>query len=250
MKVTEIRARSVLSPSKIYDYVVNPYRGCEHACTYCYARFMKRFTGHKEPWGEFADVKVNAGDVLEVEVRKKRRGSVWVSGVCDPYQPLEEAYGLTRSCLKILVDNEWPVVIQTRSPLVVRDSDIICEARGVDVGLSVTTGDDKVRAIFEPAAPSIPERINALDKLHRGGARTYAMIAPLLPGAESLPDLLQGKVDYILVDRMNYTYATGIYRKYGFLEESTGEFFDRTSRKLVSAFRKLGIDCRVVRPFT
>jgi DNA repair photolyase len=247
MEVREIRAKSVLSVSGVYDYVVNPYRGCEHGCTYCYARFMKRFTVHKEPWGEFVDVKVNAADVLEAEVRKKRKGRVWVSGVCDPYQPLEATYRLSRRCLEILVENEWPVIIQTRSPLVVRDSDLIGKTHRVEVGLSVTTGNDRVRKIFEPAAPSIAERIDALDKLHRGEARTYAMIAPLLPGAESLPALLQGKVDYVLVDRMNYNYATRIYRKHGFLEESTGEFFDRTSRELLSSFRKLGIDCHIVR---
>ena len=76
------------------QYVVNPYTGCEHACTYCYARFMKRFSGHKEPWGEFVDVKINACDLLPKELGRKRKGRVWMSGVCDPYQPLEARYEL------------------------------------------------------------------------------------------------------------------------------------------------------------
>ena len=87
--VREICAKSILSPSKIYPWVINPYTGCQHGCSYCYARFMKRVTGHREPWGEFVDVKINAPEVLRVEIKKKRRGRVWVSGVCDPYQPLE-----------------------------------------------------------------------------------------------------------------------------------------------------------------
>ena len=102
MKIKEIHSKSILSPSKIYDYVVNPYVGCQHACSYCYARFMKRFTGHKEPWGDFVDVKINAPDLLSKEIKKKRMGTVWVSGVCDPYQPLEAKYKLTRRCLEIL----------------------------------------------------------------------------------------------------------------------------------------------------
>ena len=96
MQIKEIHAKSILSPSKVYDYVINPYVGCQHACSYCYARFMKRFTGHKEPWGEFVDVKINAPDLLSKEIKRKKVGSVWVSGVCDPYQPLEKKYALTR----------------------------------------------------------------------------------------------------------------------------------------------------------
>ena len=85
MIVKEIQSRSILTRSKIYDYVVNPYRGCQHACSYCYARFMKRFTGHLEPWGEFVDVKVNAPDLLRREIVRKERRRVWISGVCDPF---------------------------------------------------------------------------------------------------------------------------------------------------------------------
>src|SRR5665647_3075066 len=139
LTVREVQAKSILSASKIYPWVVNPYTGCQHACTYCYARFMKRVTRHPEPWGEFVDVKINAPSLLRAEIRKKERARVWVSGVCDPYQPLEERYRLTRPCLEILAENGWPVVVQTRSPLVLRDLDIIRDARDFEVGLSVTT---------------------------------------------------------------------------------------------------------------
>jgi DNA repair photolyase len=216
--VQEIQAKSILSPSKINPWVINPYTGCQHGCSYCYARFMKRVTGHKEPWGTFVDVKVNAPDLLRVEIPKKRPGRVWVSGVCDPYQPLEKKYLLTRQCLEILARHEWPVIIQTRSPLVLRDMDIIRDAREFEVGLSVTTADDAIRKLFEPDAPPIPDRIQALEELHNAGIRTYAMVAPVLPGAEGLAGLLNGKVDYVLVDRMNYHYADWVYRKYGLLD--------------------------------
>jgi DNA repair photolyase len=209
--VQEVRAKSILSRSKIYRYVVNPYTGCQHGCSYCYARFMKRVTGHREPWGDFVDVKVNAPELLRNEIRRKSKGRVWISGVCDPYQPLEEQYRLTRQCLAILVGNNWPVIIQPRSPLVLRDLDIIREAGDIEVGLSITTADDDIRKLFEPHAPPIPDRIQALDELHRAGIRTYAMIAPVLPGAEGLAGLLTGKVDYVLIDRMNYHYADWIY---------------------------------------
>ncbi len=181
--VKEIQAKSILSKSKVYPYVVNPYTGCQHGCSYCYARFMKRVTGAKEPWGGFVDVKVNAPELLQREIKKKKRGRVWVSGVCDPYQPLEATYKLTRQCLEILARNSWPVIIQTRSPLVLRDMDIIKEARDFEVGFSITTADDRIRKLFEPGAPPVNDRIQALGELHDAGIRTYAMIAPVLPGS-------------------------------------------------------------------
>jgi DNA repair photolyase len=232
LAVKEVLAKSILSSSKIYPYVVNPYTGCQHGCTYCYARFMKRVTGHREPWGEFVDVKINAPNLLQKEIQKKRRGRVWVSGVCDPYQPLEAKYKLTRQCLEILARNNWPVIIQTRSPLVLRDLDIIKDARDFEVGLSVTTADDHVRKLFEPDAPPTGDRIAILDALHQAGVRTYAMIAPVLPGAEGLKELLKGKVDYTIIDCMNYHYADWVYRKYGLDYALTDDFCYRMRQEL------------------
>ena len=244
--VREILAKSILSASKIYPYVINPYVGCQHACSYCYARYMKKFTGHSEPWGTFVDVKVNAVELLLKEINRKKKATVWISGVCDPYQPLEGKYKLTGQCLQILAHHDWPVVVQTRSPLVLRDMDILKEANNVEVGFSVTTADDNIRQLFEHDAPPIQERINALAELHRSGIRTYAMIAPVLPGAENLVKLLSGSVDYILVDRMNYHYADFIYRKHRLEEKLAGEYFTWVSRKIKAECDRLEIDCTIV----
>lgn len=230
--IKEKKAKTILSASKIHDWVVNPYVGCQHGCSYCYARFMKRFTGHKEPWGAFVDVKINAAELLAAELKKKKRGSVWVSGVCDPYQPLEASYEMTRQCLEILAETGWPVIIQTRSPLVLREIDILKEMRHVEVGLSIPTADEAVREIFEPQAPPIRERIEALGEIRQAGIKTYAMVAPLLPGAEGLAELLRGKIDYLLLDRMNYHYADWIYRKYGLEDKLSDDFFRRMRQKL------------------
>src|SRR3990170_3901369 len=108
MIVKEVRAKTILSKSKVSDYTINPYIGCEHGCTYCYARFMKRYTGHREPWGRFVDVKINAVSLLQGEIRRKRAGKVWISGVCDPYQPIEKEYELTKGCLEVLLRHGWP----------------------------------------------------------------------------------------------------------------------------------------------
>src|SRR5659263_552022 len=165
MLITEKQAKSILSVSKVYPYVINPYTGCEHNCTYCYARFMQRYSGHAEHWGDFVDVKMR-----------------------------------------------------------------------------VTTADDAVRKLFEPQAPPIAERVRALDELHRVGIRTFVMIAPLLPGAEGLAEMLAGKVDRIIYDRMNYHYADWVYRKYGLMDKLTDDYYYRTEQTLSAAFTKLGMN--------
>ncbi len=241
MIIKEIQSKSILSISKIYPYVINPYTGCQHNCSYCYAHFLKRFTGHKEAWGQFVDVKVNAPDLLGREITKKKKDRVWISGVCDPYQPLEGKYKLTRQCLEILAENDWPVTVQTRSPLVLRDMDILTIHKDLEVGLSITTADDGIRKLFEPNAPPIKERVRVLNELHQAGIRTFVMIAPILPGAENLAEIMAGKVDHMIFDRMNYHYADWVYRKYGLEDKMTDDYFYRTERTLSLAFAKLGI---------
>jgi DNA repair photolyase len=244
VKIREIHSKSILSSSKVYDYVINPYVGCQHACSYCYARFMKRFTGHKEPWGYFVDVKINAPDLLIKEIKKKKMGTVWMSGVCDPYQPLEAKYKLSRKCLDILVMNNWSVVIQTRSLLVLRDMDIFKKSRNIEVGLTITTSNDEIRKVFEPNAPSIMERVRTIDLLHQNGIKTYVMIAPILPEAENLIRMLAGKVDYIIIDRMNYCHADKIYQKHGWRDKNTDEYFNLIGRRIVNDCVELGVECR------
>ena len=244
MIVKEITAKSILSKSQIYDYALNAYVGCQHSCIYCYAKFMKRFTGHSEPWGEFVDVKINAPELLEREVKKKKKGNVWISGVCDAYQPLEKKYQLTRRCIEILVENGWQFTVLTKSPLVLRDIELLKKAMDSEVGFTITTADEKVRKIFEPNAPPIAKRVEALDILHTAGIKTFVMIAPLLPGAEGLVDMLKGKVDNVLIDRLNYHYADWAYKKHGMSWAMDDGFFDQTGEELKAGFEKEGITCQ------
>ena len=246
MIVEEVYAKTILSKSKVLDYTINPYIGCEHGCTYCYARFMKRFTGHTEKWGEFVDVKTNAISLLQREVKRKRAGRVWISGVCDPYQPLENEYELTRGCLEILSRHGWPVTIQTKSPLVLRDLDLLRKSEEIEAGLTITTADEHIRRIFEPNSPPLEDRIKALEKLHSAGVRTYAMIAPLLPAAEGLVAKLNGKVDHVIIDRMNYHYGDWVYRKHKLEYAMSEDFFIQKKVELRNASRKKGIPCHVL----
>lgn len=244
MIVKEIEAKTILSKSRIYDYALNAYVGCQHNCIYCYARFMKRFTGHREQWGEFVDVKINAAELLTREVRKKKKGTVWISGVCDAYQYVEQKYMLTRRCLEILIENGWPLTIQTKSPLLLRDIGILKRSADAEVSFTITTADDKVRRIFEPGAPPIEKRIEALGVLHAEGIKTVVMVAPMLPGADRLVDMLKGKVDHALIDRYNYHYADRAYKKHGMEWAMDEKFFQDKGEELKTAFEKAGIPCQ------
>jgi DNA repair photolyase len=241
MIVDEVYAKTILSKSKVFDYTINSYIGCEHGCTYCYARFMKRLTDHKEEWGKFVDVKVNAARLLQREIKKKRPGVVWISGVCDPYQPLEKDYELTKRCLEILLEHGWPVTVQTKSPLVLRDVELLRKFDEVEVGLTITTADENIRKIFEPNSPPVEQRIETLEKLNSAGVKTFAMIAPLLPKTEGLAKQLSGRADHVLIDKMNYHYADRTYKKHRLEYAMTNNFFTRKKTELANAFEKEGI---------
>jgi len=209
--IQEKRVKSILSKSGIpgVDYCINPYVGCSHGCRYCYATFMKRFTGHTEPWGSFLDVKTNAPDVLHRQMKKAARGHVLISSVTDPYQPVEEEYKLTRGCLEVLLPHQFSVDILTKSPLVLRDLDLLKQFKELEVGITITTDDDEIRKIFEPHAPPIEARIQALKTLSKAGLKTYAFIGPLLPmDPEALSEKINPYVHSVLIDRMNYASKT------------------------------------------
>ena len=246
MKVKEVTVRTILSKSKVAEYTINPYIGCEHACTYCYARFMKRFTGHPEAWGDFLDVKINAPNLLEREIKRKRVGRVWISGVCDPYQPRERNYELTRKCLRILLSNGWPVTLQTKSPLIVRDKNLLIGSEELKVVVTITTADEHIRSIFEPNASQIKERIRTIEQLSSAGVNTCVMIAPILPKAEDLITQLSGKVDYVLLDRVNYHYSNWVYKKYKLEHAINDAFFTKKKILLTSTLKQEGIPYEVL----
>jgi len=183
MKIREIRASSIIVKSNLpdADYVVNPYVGCSHGCLYCYARFMKRFTGHREPWGEFLDVKTNAPDLVPVKTLKYKGKLIFLASVTDPYLPLERKYQVTRKILRKLIPLKPNLGVQTKSDLVLRDIDLLKQFKDCEVGFTITTLDDDLRKEIEPFTSSIPSRIKGLKKLKEAGIGTYVFIGPILP---------------------------------------------------------------------
>jgi DNA repair photolyase len=191
MKIREIECKSALVKSKLpgCDYVINPYVGCQHACVYCYSRFMKRFTGHKEDWGHFLDAKMNIVDVLKKELPKAKRELALLSSVTDPYVPAESKYKLTRRILEELLKYQWPIAILTKSALVLRDLDLLKQFKNIDVGLTITSTSDEVTKAFEPLAAPASARLATLKELHEEGISTYCFMGPILPELTDLENI-------------------------------------------------------------
>jgi DNA repair photolyase len=185
LKIKEKQCKTALGNSAMrYDYCLNPYTGCLHSCQYCYATFMRRFTGHlRDPWGTFADPKTNFAAVLAKELPRRPGGSVWISSVCDPYQQLEAKYKLTRSAIQLLSQYpDFKLSILTKSVMVLRDLDILEPIRDrVEVGFSASTFEERAQRIFEPHAAPIARRISAVKQLNDAGIPIWFFVAPMLP---------------------------------------------------------------------
>ncbi len=209
MKINTIQCKTLLTKSRLpeADYCINPYVGCLHGCVYCYARFMRRFTGHDESWGHFLDVKINTPGVLASELaREPKRGMVLLGSVTDAYQPVEQKYCLTRAILEILLQHDFPVSVLTKSNLVVRDLDLFKQFSKCEVGLTITTTDREIARNFEPHSSTPSQRIETLETLHRSGITTYAFIGPILPELTNLEAIfasIQGKVDFMMAESLN-----------------------------------------------
>jgi len=208
--VREVECKSVLNKSALADYCINPYVGCQHACRYCYAEsYTRRFTSHTEAWGDFVDVKINAPTVLAREVRRKPKGTVYISSLTDAYQPLERKYGLTRKLLEILLKHQFPISIQTKSALVLRDVDLINKFHEREVGFTLTTLNDDVRRVLEPFSSTVKERLQAIEELKQNGITTYAFFGPILPYLsdqnleQHFQEIVKARVDYVYVDKLN-----------------------------------------------
>jgi len=183
VKIKEVKAKSIIVKSNLPDseYVVNPYTGCQHGCIYCYARFMKRFTDHKEPWGDFLDVKVDAADLVPKDTEKYKGKSITFSSVTDPYQPIEKKYQLTRRILERLVNLEPALCIMTKSDLITRDIDVLKRFASCKAGVSLSCLDERISGELEPRASAPQRRIAAVRKLYEAGISNFVFISPIFP---------------------------------------------------------------------
>ncbi|MDR2477684.1 MAG: radical SAM protein [Treponema sp.] len=190
MVIREIPVKSMLTKTRVPagDYVINPYVGCPHRCVYCYADYMRRFTGHGEPWGEFLDVKIYDQNLKLNRLNGKK---VVLCSVTDAYNPFEKKYGVTRKLLEQFTDSRVKVEILTKSDLVLRDLDVLKRIPDITVGVSINTLDDGIRKKLESGAPSVERRLAAIKTLTGAGINTYIFVSPILPGITDCREILK-----------------------------------------------------------
>lgn len=185
----EIESKDYLTKSNLpaSDYVINPYVGCPHGCKYCYASFMKRFTGHNEEWGTFIDIKRCSKPISKKRLNGK---TVFLSSVTDCYNPYEEKYCITQSILKQLLDVECTVSISTKSSLILRDVELLKQFKDVSVSISLNTLDENFKNDMDNA-DSIEARLNALKVLHENGIHTVLFMSPIFPEITNYKEIIE-----------------------------------------------------------
>jgi DNA repair photolyase len=185
-----VNAKSIFSPAAGFiarggfDWTCNPYLGCSFGCTYCYAMFLPQNPRPREDWGRWFQAKVNAVELARRQALKVAGKSVYISSVTDPYLPVERSLGLTRGILEAMLPHQPRLLIQTRSPLVVRDIDLLRQFRSVRVNMSISTDSEDVRRAFEPKAPPLDRRWQALALLRAEGLSVGVCVTPTLPLAD------------------------------------------------------------------
>ena len=202
--IREVETKNIMTKSTlpVGGYSVNPYVGCTHGCKYCYASFMKRFTGHTEPWGTFLDVKRWPA----IKNPQKYKGQrVVIGSVTDGYLPQEAQFGNTRRLLEQLKGSGAEILICTKSDLVVRDIDLLKEMGTATVSWSINTLDENFRADMDNAV-SIRRRLEAMQQVYDAGIRTVCFIAPVFPGItdfEAIFERVANRCDLVWLENLN-----------------------------------------------
>ena len=202
--IREVETKNIMTKSTlpVGGYSVNPYVGCSHGCKYCYASFMKRFTGHTEPWGTFLDVK----RWPEIKNPQKYKGQrVVIGSVTDGYNPQEEQFGNTRRILEQLKGSGAEILICTKSDLVIRDLDLLKTMGKVTVSWSINTLDEQFRADMDHAV-SIERRLAAMKQVYDAGIRTVCFISPVFPGItdfEAIFEKVRNQCDLVWLENLN-----------------------------------------------
>lgn len=175
------------------DFVINPYVGCPHDCKYCYACFMKKFTAHDEPWGQFIDIKICE---KPINLKKLEGKSIFLSSVTDCYNPYEVKYEITKGILEQLQNLNADITITTKSNLILRDLELLKKFPNLTVASSINTLDERFRSDMDKA-PGIKERLDMLKTMHKNGISTVLFMSPIFPFITDFKEIIEKSKDFV-----------------------------------------------------
>lgn len=200
MIITEYNPEKILSATVLNfaQYVINPYRGCEFGCIYCYAKSFKSIKKrlNKIEYGNFVDVKINAIELLEKELNIYKPEKVILGASTEIYQPVEKKYRLTRQILEILNAKNIKIYLLTKSDMITRDIDII-NSDNTLIFYTINSTDDKISSIFENNTPSYIKRFNTLKMLKEANINVVLHIGPVLPEITDYEKIVSDTFDYV-----------------------------------------------------
>jgi len=195
LKLIKLEAKEIFTKTKLpgADWAINQYVGCEHACLYCYAKFIQRWRPKDYgKWGGWIEAKMNAPDLVK---GRYIEGWAYMSSISDPYSEIEKELELTKRVLENL-DKRIKLSIQTKSDLVLRDINIFKQFKTIEVGLTINSFEGKSKEIFEPYSSSNEKRIRTLSILKENGIKTFAFISPIIPELIDLKKVIEETKEY------------------------------------------------------
>lgn len=268
MQIKEITSKTALSPSKLpgLDYTLNPYSGCGHQCMYCYVPSVKHIS--RICWEETIFVKRNLPTILSKELSKKKPGTIGISTVTDPYQPVEKTFQVTRYCLEQLLKHDFSIQIQTKSDLILKDIHLIEQFKQAEIMISIGTSNDTHRQILEPGASSIKQRLNVLHELKNNDEiKSSVFFGPIYPSMcwdeikILLDTFIEENVSTILLDTLHLkpgleNHISNVVQKYPILYDlfqqnifSSSHWYQETTKNIMKYMQNNAKNIKVTEAF-
>jgi DNA repair photolyase len=242
MNIPSVPAKSFMTPTKLgADFTCNPYRGCTHACAYCYVKTLPGYASESRTWGTYVEHRKFESYAIKRGTGSKR---LMFSSATDAYQPVEKIVRETRTVLEAIVEADLTVSILTKSDLVLRDLDLFSRMKNVEIGMSIAV-EDADAAWLEPGATPPSKRLEALKILKAAGIRTYAFVSPIIPGITDVKSWtlrLKDAVDYLMFDRLNVSDPRNHLAIRRAIEQNRPDIlslFDRSMQKSRAVYEEL-----------
>lgn len=230
MEIREVKASRIMNPTSIDlgEFVINPYKGCQFSCLYCYAQFNKSALKDKRSWGSFVDARLNAPLLLERELLAKKPKQVLLGSISECFQPVETKYRITSKILEILNKHGVYYSILTRSPLIKESIPLLKMGYCKAIYFTINNYDKKLKDKIEPKSPQFPDRLDAIEELRSNNIPVIPSFSPILPFVTDLDNIFAGLEKYDTLNFEGLNFNLGNINK---VIDSIGEIYPELKPK-------------------